>query len=87
MKEQTKTWLDEVEGPAKQHVEALVDAYRKYGYPRMASITPEFVDKLKSRNYPSLRIDVHNLPDETHLSVGPAAWSRGLRYVYGVWEP
>ena len=87
MKEQTKTWLDEAEGPAKQHAEALVDAYRKYGYPRMVSITPMFVDKLKSRNYPSLRIDVHNLPDETHLSVGPGAWSRGLRYVFGVWEP
>ena len=87
LKEQMKTSLDEVEGPSKQRLEALDDGYKKYGYPRMASITPEFVDKLKSRNYPSLRIDVHNLPDETHLSVGPAAWSRGLRYVFGVWEP
>lgn len=87
LKEQSKTSLEEAEGPAKQHFEALVDAYEKYGYPRMASITPEFVDKLKSRNYPGLRIDVHNLPEETHLSVGPAAWSRGLRYVFGVWEP
>jgi len=87
LKEQVKSSLDEAEGPAKQHLEALIDAYEKYGYPRMASITPELVDKLKSRNYPSLRIDVHNLPDETHLSVGPGAWSRGLRYVFGVWEP
>ena len=87
LQEQMKTSLDEAEGPYKQRLAALDDAYQKYGYPRMASITPEFVDKLKSRNYPSLRVDVHNLPDETHLSVGPAAWSRGLRYVFGVWEP
>ena len=63
------------------------DAYEKYGWPRMASITPEFVAKLKSREYPSLKIDVHNMPHETHISVGPGAWSRGLRYVFGHWEP
>jgi len=53
----------------------------------MASITPEFADKLKSRNYPGLTIDCYNLPDETHMSVGAGALSRGLRYVFGYWQP
>lgn len=87
LKAQSQALLDDAEGPAKEDIVALVDGYEKYGYPRMASITPEFVDKLKSRNYPSLRVDEYNLPDETHLSIGPAAWSRGLRYIYGVWVP
>ena len=68
-------------------VQELYDAYEKYGWPRMAAITPEFVGKLKSREYPSLKIDVHNMPHETHMSVGPGAWSRGLRYVFGHWAP
>ena len=68
-------------------VQELYDAYEKYGWPRMAAVTPEFVAKLKSREYPSLKIDVHNMPHETHMSVGPGAWSRGLRYVFGHWAP
>ena len=88
LKSQVADWLDQPPpGMAAPDVQAIHDAYGKYGWPRMASITPEFVAKLKSRNYPSLKIDVHNLPDETHMSVGPGAWSRGLRYVFGHWEP
>lgn len=61
--------------------------YDKHGWPKMAEITPKFVDELNSRNYPGLTAHCHNLPDETHMSVGPGAWSRGLRYVFGHWDP
>lgn len=88
LKAEVRDWRESpppgIEAP---DVQELVDAYGKYGWPRMATITPEFVAKLRSRNYPSLTIDVHNMPHETHMSVGPGAWSRGLRYVFEHWKP
>ncbi|MBW2368338.1 MAG: alpha/beta hydrolase [Deltaproteobacteria bacterium] len=77
----------QVNGPMKEVLEKSIAAYEKHGWPRMAEITPVLVDKLRSRNYPGLKIHCHNLPDETHLSVVPGAMSRGLRYVFGHWDP
>jgi hypothetical protein len=37
---------------------------------------------LRSREYPSLEIDTHFFPDETHLSVVTSNFSRGLRTLY-----
>jgi uncharacterized protein len=37
---------------------------------------------LDGRHYPSLDLTWHVFEDETHLSVFPAAYSRGLRYVF-----
>ncbi len=68
-------------------MEAHKAVYDKHGWPRMAEITPEFVDKLKSRNYPNMNIHCPNMPDETHMSVGAGAFSRGQRYVFGHWDP
>jgi len=77
----------QADSPIKGVLEQSVITYEKYGWPRMAEITPEFVEKLQSRGYPNLRICCHNMPDETHMSVASGALSRGLRYVFGHWAP
>ena len=79
--------MKQADTPLKGLLEQSVMAYEKYGWPRMAEITPEFVEKLQSRSYPNLRICCHNMPDETHMSVAAGALSRGLRYVFGHWSP
>ena len=38
---------------------------------------------LQGRNYPGLRLTTHVFDDETHMSVIPATFSRGLRVVFG----
>lgn len=40
-------------------------------------------DILKSRNYKSLKLTTHIFEDESHLSVIPATFSRGLKTIYG----
>jgi predicted alpha/beta superfamily hydrolase len=86
MKQQVSA-MAAIEGPGQAAMQQTVALYEQYGWLRMASITPEFADKLKSRNYPGLTIDCYNFPDETHMSVGAGALSRGLRYVFGHWQP
>ena len=39
---------------------------------------------LASRNYKGLQLQSHIFQDETHQSVIPVTFSRGLRYLYGV---
>jgi predicted alpha/beta superfamily hydrolase len=39
-----------------------------------------FKAALKSRNYPGLKIDADVIPEEDHLTVGPAVITRGLRW-------
>ena len=51
--------------------------------PRIASPVVWLQGLLGSRKYPSLELEYHIFPDETHLSVIPATISRGLRYLYG----
>jgi len=43
----------------------------------------KMADLLELRNYPSLQMARHEFPDETHLSVISAAFSRGLHAVFG----
>ena len=74
-------------GPMAEMYKNIAKGYDKYGWPKMAEITPVFVDKLKSRGYKNLKIHCHNMPDETHMSVEAGAFSRGLRYVFGHWNP
>ena len=74
-------------GPMAEMYKNIAKGYDKYGWPKMAEITPVFVDKLKLRGYKNLKIHCHNMPDETHTSVGSGAFSRGLRYVFGHWNP
>lgn len=42
----------------------------------------QFETKLKSRNYPGLRVESTVIADEDHLSVYPAAITRGLRWAF-----
>lgn len=72
-------------GPAhlRDRAKATVAWCDQHGWPRLAEVVPELVDKLRSPQYPGLAIHGEILPDETHLSVPPIAISRGLRHVYG----
>lgn len=74
-------------GPWRTRIDAMAAAYDKYGYTKMAELTPVLATKLKSRGYKSLRVHCHNMPDETHTSVPAGAFARGLRYVFGSWDP
>jgi len=62
----------------------MIAWFEAHGWPRTAEIGPEFASKMRSRNY---KIHCQNMPDETHMSVPPAVISRGLRYVFGHWNP
>ena len=72
---------------AVQMFKPMLDHFEKEGWPKMAEITPVFVDKLESRGYKNLKIHCHNMPHESHSSVAPGGLSRGLRYVFDHWDP
>jgi predicted alpha/beta superfamily hydrolase len=74
------------EGPARAGLERMIATYDLHGWPRMSELTREFADRLAARGYAGLNIHCHNMPDETHTSVAPAAITRGLRYVSGSWK-
>ncbi len=57
------------------------------GWPLGAELIPEVDARLKRREYPSLELTTMILPDETHESIPGAAFSRGLRSVFGSWKP
>ena len=42
----------------------------------------KLIEELQGRNYASLELKTHIFEDETHVSVIPAAMSRGLRAVF-----
>jgi predicted alpha/beta superfamily hydrolase len=86
LKKQIQPFLN-MDGPIAEMYKNIEKDHDKYGWPKMAEITPVFVNKLKSRGYKNLKIHCHNMPDETHLSVGAGALSRGLRYVFDHWDP
>jgi predicted alpha/beta superfamily hydrolase len=71
----------------RPRIRVMIAWFEEHGWPRTAEIGPEFADKIRSRNYAGLKIHCHNMPDETHMSVPPAVISRGLRYVFGHWQP
>jgi predicted alpha/beta superfamily hydrolase len=71
----------------RPRIEVMIAWFEEHGWPRTAEIGPELAAKMNSRNYSSLKIHCHNMPDETHMSVSPAVISRGLRYVFGHWKP
>ncbi len=50
---------------------------------RMVSNTIRLAETLKSRDYKGLHLESHLFEDETHLSVAPATYSRGLRSLFG----
>ena len=71
----------------RPRIKAMIAWFEEHGWPRTAEIGPEIANKMRSRNYPGLKIHCHNMPDETHMSVPPAVISRGLRYVFDHWRP
>lgn len=50
---------------------------------RLVSNLYEMEARIRSRAYPSLELDFHVFPEETHMSVFPAGVSRGLSCVFG----
>lgn len=61
----------------------LVEDYlRKIGDPNPVALNMRFFDKLKSRNFPSLRFTSEVFPGESHESIPPSLFSRGIRYIY-----
>jgi predicted alpha/beta superfamily hydrolase len=71
----------------RTHIEGVIDWNDSNGWPEVALLTPEFANRLQSRNYPGLNIHCHNMPDENHMSAPPSLTSRGLRFVNGSWAP
>jgi predicted alpha/beta superfamily hydrolase len=65
------TWLNESFSAEALRLLRQVDNFR------------ELVGRLRSRGYPSLRLEAAILPDEYHLSVLPAAVTRGLLALFG----
>ena len=53
------------------------------GAAQMVEVIEPFVERLSSRDYPSLDLTLHVFPEETHGSVQPMTASRGLRVVFG----
>ncbi len=49
---------------------------------RMVNNMHDMADRIEARNYPSLRMIRHEFAGETHVSVIPATFSRGMRAVF-----
>jgi uncharacterized protein len=71
----------------RERVDALIEWCDQHGWPRTDELPREFAARLRSRNYPGLKIHAQIMPDETHMSVSSAVISRGLRYVFEHWQP
>jgi uncharacterized protein len=67
----------------RERLATLIDWCDTHGWPRTTELPRALTSKLQSRGYPSLRICSHVFDRETHMSVAPAAISRGLRYAAG----
>ena len=50
---------------------------------RFVTNVRELAEILQERGYPGLQLTTHVFEDETHVSVVPATFSRGLRVVFG----
>ena len=50
---------------------------------RMVSNVDEIARRLRSREYPNLELSTHVFDGETHLSVLPANFGWGIRWLYG----
>jgi predicted alpha/beta superfamily hydrolase len=66
----------------RPQVESIIAWFDRSGWPRTAELPRELAAKLRSRGYSGLAVHSEVLPDETHMSVSPAVFSRGLRYVF-----
>lgn len=71
----------------KPQVDSTIAWHDTHGWPRTKELIRALAEKIEARSYPNLRILAHDMPDETHMSVAPAAICRGLRYVFDRWSP
>ena len=71
----------------RKYVEGVITWNDAHGWPAIAELTPKLASRLDSRNYTSLSVHCHNMPDENHMSAPPSISSRGLRYIHGSWRP
>jgi predicted alpha/beta superfamily hydrolase len=62
---------------------ALEDAPVHVGGTSCVGNVLTLAETLEARQYPGLRLHAHVFDDETHVSVIPASFSRGLRAVHG----
>lgn len=69
---------------ANNHDDLPVDIYITSGSEekQLVPLMKKFTDVLKSRNYENISIDSKVFENENHLSVIPAALSRGMRTLY-----
>jgi hypothetical protein len=59
-----------------------LEAIYEPAFAAMLSNVARLTELLASREYPGLKLTSHIFHDETHLSVIPATFSRGLRTVF-----
>ena len=57
-------------------------SYELFKNAKTAEYTQQMIDKLESRNYPSLNLTGKILEDETHFTIMGALLARGLRKVF-----
>lgn len=83
------SWSDYVifdyeEGFAKTKVDLPVDLFLAVGSRdrEFASDLRDLYRRLEARDYPGLEMDMVVMEEETHLSVFPGAFSRGLRTIH-----
>ena len=76
--------FDYEEGFAKTHADLPVDLFLAVGSRdrEFASDLRDLHRRLEARDYPGLKMDMVVMEDETHLSVFPVAFSRGLRTLH-----
>ncbi|WP_293370724.1 alpha/beta hydrolase-fold protein [Phenylobacterium sp.] len=75
------------EGEARKAIERTLARSDDAGWMRGAELIPELQAKMDKRGYPGLNLTTLVLPDETHESIPGSGFSRGLRAVFGSWQP
>jgi len=78
--------IDAATGDLRKTLEATLANADAAGWPLGAELIPEVEARLRQRAYPGLELTTMILPDETHESIPGAAFSRGLRAVFGSWK-
>ena len=75
------------DGAAKEALERTIARSDDAGWVRGAELIPDFQARMDLRDYPALNLTTLILPDEIHRSIPCAGFSRGLRVVFGSWNP
>lgn len=71
----------------RPQVESTLAWHDAHGWPETVQLTQSFAERLRARNHANLRVHCRHMPDESHMSVAPAAICRGLRVVFDETSP